>query len=96
MASEQKEFIVSGFPREMEQAEIFCRNSIKIHRVIFYDVPQKVMVNRCVTRAKSSKFKSDGDKSVINNNIKTFQTQSKSVLNHFDKIGAPIFKIDGS
>ena len=55
------------------------------------------MISRCISRAKSGTSKRiDGNKEVIEKNIKVFLEQSKPVLKHFEKINAPVFKIDAS
>jgi len=46
--------LIDGFPRAVDQAMYFERHVVEAFQVLYYDVPQETMLERCMKRAETS------------------------------------------
>lgn len=79
-------FLVDGFPRKMDQALTFERQIAKSTFTLFFDCPEKVMLERLLERGKTSGRADDNIES-IKKRFKTFIDTSMPVVDYFDSQG---------
>ncbi|QLL34160.1 hypothetical protein HG536_0G00170 [Torulaspora globosa] len=77
-------FLVDGFPRKMDQAITFEQEIVPSKFVLFFDCPEKVMLERLLERGKTSGRDDDNIES-IKKRFRTFIETSMPVVEYFDK-----------
>jgi len=93
-----KRIVFDGYPRRMKQVRIIEPILKKLDRkavVIFVDLPTKVARERIQKRAKIENRIDDTKTQVVNERIKIFKNQSKSILKYYDQRKS-LFKINGN
>ncbi|ESO12708.1 hypothetical protein HELRODRAFT_62268 [Helobdella robusta] len=83
-APKSKGFLIDGYPRELAQAIAFEKEAGNVLRVFFFEVSDETMKARLLGRAATS-GRSDDNETSIASRIATFQTNNKSILDHFTK-----------
>ena len=78
--------MIDGFPRAIDQAEYFEQNVMEAYQILFYDVPQELMIQRCMKRAETSGRKDDNAET-IKVRVQTYFDQSMPVVNYYKKFG---------
>lgn len=84
-----KKFLVDGFPRKMDQAITFEEEIVPSSLTLFFDCPEKIMMERLLHRGKTSGRADDNIES-IKKRFKTFVETSMPVVDYFDKQGKVI------
>jgi len=79
-------FLVDGFPRALDQAEIFESTILPAKIVLFFDCPEEEMVKRLTKRGETS-GRSDDNAETIRKRFKTFVEQSLPVKDYFKAKG---------
>ncbi|SCU94516.1 LAFA_0F22276g1_1 [Lachancea sp. 'fantastica'] len=79
-----KKFLVDGFPRKMDQAITFEEQIVPSKFTLFFDCPEKVMLQRLLERGKTS-GRSDDNVESIKKRFATFIDTSMPVVEHFEK-----------
>ncbi|CDO94552.1 unnamed protein product [Kluyveromyces dobzhanskii CBS 2104] len=79
-----KKFLVDGFPRKMDQAITFEEEIVPSTMTLFFDCPEKVMLERLLQRGKTSGRIDDNIES-IKKRFNTFVETSVPVVEYFDK-----------
>ncbi|KAK6016860.1 adenylate kinase isoenzyme 5 family protein [Ostertagia ostertagi] len=74
VAKSCKGFLIDGYPREIQEAQ----------SVIFFDVPEKVMVERLLHRAETS-GRADDNMETIKKRLKTFSDATAPVVEYYEK-----------
>lgn len=77
-------FLVDGFPRKMDQAITFENQIVPSKFTLFFDCPEKVMLERLLERGKTSGRDDDNIES-IKKRFRTFVDTSMPVVDYFDK-----------
>ncbi|QLQ80649.1 hypothetical protein HG537_0D06500 [Torulaspora globosa] len=77
-------FLVDGFPRKMDQAITFEQQIVPSKFVLFFDCPEKVMLERLLERGKTS-GRDDDNIGSIKKRFRTFVETSMPVVEYFDK-----------
>jgi adenylate kinase family enzyme len=54
IANPSKNYLIDGFPRSVEQAIYFEQHVCECQSVLFYDVSEDTLMERCLARASSS------------------------------------------
>lgn len=80
----KKKFLVDGFPRKMDQAIAFEEQIVPSKFTLFFDCPEKIMLNRLLERGKTSGRADDNIES-IKKRFKTFIETSMPVVDYFEK-----------
>ncbi|KAH3673109.1 hypothetical protein WICPIJ_009901 [Wickerhamomyces pijperi] len=86
VAKGQNRFLIDGFPRKMDQAEIFEAEVATSAFTIFFECPEQVMLERLLERGKTSGRTDDNIES-IKKRFRTFVETSYPVVEYFDKQG---------
>lgn len=76
-------FLIDGFPRKMDQALTFEETVVPCKFVLFFECPQNVMLERLISRGKTSGRDDDNIES-IKKRFKVFVDQSMPVVEYFD------------
>ncbi|CAG8538233.1 3676_t:CDS:2 [Ambispora gerdemannii] len=79
-----KRFLIDGFPRKMDQAIKFEEDVVEAHSVLFFDCPEKVMLERLLERGKTS-GRADDNLDSIRKRFITFKQQSYPVVEYYQK-----------
>lgn len=78
--------MIDGFPRAIDQAVYFEKNVVEANQVLFYDVPQEVMLQRCMKRAETS-GRSDDNAETIKTRVQNYFDQSMPVVDYYKQFG---------
>jgi UMP-CMP kinase len=79
-------FLVDGFPREMQQALDFERDVVPAAAVLFFDCPPDEMRRRLLSRGRTSGRSDDNEQSVAKR-LRVFVDTSMPVVRHYDAQG---------
>jgi len=80
--SSSKGFLIDGYPRERAQGQQFEETILPCTKVLYFDVPDEVMVSRLLHRAKTS-GRVDDNEETIKKRLATFHTHSEPVIQHY-------------
>jgi UMP-CMP kinase family protein len=80
--SENTQFLIDGFPREMKQALDFERQVTPAQFVLFFDCPEQVLEERLLKRGETS-GRSDDNMISIRKRFQTYQRQTIPVIEYF-------------
>lgn len=91
-------FILDGFPRTVGQAEaldiMMKENDLAIDHVVYFDVPEKELVDRLLSRAKLE-GRSDDNMEAIQKRMVTFKKDTEPLLDYYKNRGL-VRSIDGT
>ncbi|KAF2158746.1 hypothetical protein M409DRAFT_38112 [Zasmidium cellare ATCC 36951] len=90
----ERQFLIDGFPRSMDQAASFETKISNVYSTISLHCSEEAMRKRLQERAKSS-TRIDDDPTVISRRLHTFEENNAPVLQHLQQHGT-IYKIDCS
>ncbi|KAJ3185685.1 hypothetical protein HDU85_001039 [Gaertneriomyces sp. JEL0708] len=79
-------YLIDGFPRTMEQAEVFERSLAACTFVLFFDAPKDVLTSRLLKRGETS-GRADDNAESIGKRLSTFDEQSMPVIEFFERDG---------
>lgn len=79
-------FLIDGFPRKMDQAELFDEVVCPASLVIHFTTTEDVMVERLLERGKTSGREDDNIES-IRKRFRTYYDQTMPVIEHYSKLG---------
>ena len=57
--SDKNKFLIDGFPRQMDQALAFEQEVCKASKVLYFECPDQVMINRLMKRGETSVMSHD-------------------------------------
>ncbi|VDO82519.1 unnamed protein product [Haemonchus placei] len=84
VAKGSKGFLIDGYPREVKQGEQFEREIQEAKGVIYFDVPQDILVQRLLHRAKTS-GRADDNMETIKKRLETFTNATFPVVDYYAK-----------
>jgi adenylate kinase len=79
-------YLVDGFPRALDQAIYFEKNVVEASQILFYDVPQEIMLERCMKRAETS-GRADDNAETIKTRVQNYFDQSLPVVEYYKMFG---------
>jgi len=89
-AEHKSYFLVDGFPRNWGNYECWQEQmpseKVDTRFVLFFDCPEDTMVQRCLSRGKTSGRTDDNEES-IRKRLVTFHKESLPVVEHYEKQG---------
>lgn len=85
-------FLIDGYPRELEQGARFENEVAGVECVLYFEVPDEVMVQRLLKRAETS-GRVDDNEETIKKRLKTFHDLTEPVVAHYTDKGK-VCKID--
>lgn len=94
--SDSKGFLIDGYPREQAQGVQFEDSILPCTKVLYFEVPDEIMVERLLNRAKTS-GRVDDNEETIKKRLATFHKHSEPVIEFYkDKcstivaLGSPV------
>jgi UMP-CMP kinase len=88
--------LIDGFPRSVDQAIYFEQTVCECQNVLFYDVSEATLLERCLTRASASEVKREDDnEETLKKRLKAFKELSKPVVDMYQRLGK-VRRIDAS
>ncbi len=86
--------VADGFPRHLSQAEwlleILPRHGREINRVVVFDVPEEVIIQRLALRGRA-----DDKPEIIKNRIADYISQTEPILDFYRQRGLTVCRLDG-
>ncbi|KAJ1820902.1 bifunctional uridylate/adenylate kinase [Coemansia sp. RSA 2599] len=82
-------FLIDGFPRNLVQAKAFEDTVCKAKKVLYFECPEGILLERLLDRGKTS-GRSDDNIESIKKRFKTYVNDSKPVIDAFDAEGKVI------
>ncbi|KAJ2236854.1 bifunctional uridylate/adenylate kinase [Coemansia sp. RSA 1722] len=82
-------FLIDGFPRNLVQAKAFEDTVCKAKKVLYFECPEGILLERLLDRGKTS-GRSDDNIESIKKRFNTYVNDSKPVIDAFDKQGKVI------
>jgi len=86
IANKSQNYLIDGFPRAVDQAKYFENNVCEVNQVLFFDVPQEIMLERCMKRAETS-GRSDDNAETIKTRVQNYFDQSLPVVDFYKCFG---------
>ncbi|KAL9714903.1 bifunctional uridylate/adenylate kinase [Leucoagaricus gongylophorus] len=87
-------FLIDGFPRKMDQAELFDDTICLSTVTLFYDTTEDVLKSRLLGRAKTSDREDDNIESILKR-FRTYKEETMPVIEHYQSQNK-VIKIDSS
>uniref|UniRef100_A0A1B0A671 UMP-CMP kinase n=1 Tax=Glossina pallidipes TaxID=7398 RepID=A0A1B0A671_GLOPL len=94
--SANNRFLVDGFPRNQDNLDGWNRqmsDKVDFQFVLFFDCPEDVCVDRCLTRGQSGSGRSDDNIESLKKRIETYNNDSMPIIKYFEEMGK-VEKID--
>lgn len=86
--------VMDGYPRKIAQAE-YLSIIMDIHKVLFFEVDENILIERLLERGKISNREDDKDESVIRERMKVYHQETYPLKEYYENKG--ILKIiDGN
>ncbi|KAJ2823482.1 bifunctional uridylate/adenylate kinase [Coemansia furcata] len=82
-------FLIDGFPRNLVQAKAFEDSVCQAQKVLYFECPEAVLLERLLNRGKTS-GRSDDNIESIKKRFNTYFNDSKPVIDAYDKEGKVI------
>ncbi|KAJ1663786.1 bifunctional uridylate/adenylate kinase [Coemansia sp. RSA 1813] len=82
-------FLIDGFPRNLKQAKAFEDTVCVAKKVLYFECPESVLLERLLDRGKTS-GRSDDNIESIKKRFRTYVNDSKPVIDDYDKQGKVI------
>lgn len=80
--STSKGFLIDGYPREQAQGVQFEQSILPCTKVLYFEVPDEIMVERLLNRAKTS-GRVDDNEETIKKRLATFHKHSEPVIGYY-------------
>jgi adenylate kinase len=93
-SSEGNKFLIDGYPRELHQAFAFEQQIGPSAFILSFEVPDDVMVERCVARGATS-GRSDDNLDAAKNRVALFHSTSLPVIEFYTKV-AKVRRVDAN
>ncbi|CAL1534440.1 unnamed protein product [Lymnaea stagnalis] len=87
-SSSKNNFLIDGFPRNKDNLDGWneAMNGVaQVKRVLFFDCPDQVCVDRCLSRGLTS-GRSDDNAESLKKRIQTYRESTMPIVDHFRKI----------
>jgi UMP-CMP kinase len=89
-----KQFLIDGFPRQMDQAECFEQRVCESTCMLYFECPETLMEQRLLKRGETS-ARIDDSLDVIRKRFQTFRETTMPVISHYEKQGK-LYRIDAT
>ncbi|XP_065922285.1 UMP-CMP kinase [Magallana gigas] len=87
-SSGKDRFLIDGFPRNQDNLDGWNKEMsdvAKVIRVLFFNCPEQVCVERCLSRGKTSGRTDDNEES-LKKRIKTYNESTMLIIEHYRKL----------
>ncbi len=80
-------FLLDGFPRTVKQAKeldnLLSELNLDLTHILEIDVPESILLERILNRAKEGSGRSDDNEDVVKNRLKVYKEQTLPVSNYY-------------
>ncbi|KAI8773207.1 cytidine monophosphate (UMP-CMP) kinase 1 cytosolic [Biomphalaria glabrata] len=86
--SSKNNFLVDGFPRNQDNLEGWNKETegvARVQRVLFFDCPDDICVERCLSRGLTS-GRTDDNAESLKKRIQTYRDSTMPIVDHFRKL----------
>ncbi len=87
----KKGFLLDGFPRTLKQAQeldnLLKELNLSLTHILEVDVPEDILLNRILNRAKEGSGRSDDNEEVVKNRLKVYKEQTLPVSKYYEDKG---------
>lgn len=98
MAKSQKQnFLIDGFPRNKDNLDGWNKemdNVARVQKVLFFNCPDKICVERCLLRGKTS-GRSDDNEESLKLRIQTYRESTMPIIEHYRQLSL-VAELDGN
>jgi UMP-CMP kinase len=94
IANPSKNYLIDGFPREVNQAIMFEQQVGECQQVLYFNTPLDVCIQRCLVRAQTS-GRVDDTPEIIEKRLQTYINESAPVIEMYKRFGK-VSEVDGS
>jgi adenylate kinase len=84
-------FVLDGFPRNLQQAEVAEKQGIKLDAVIYLDVSREELLRRLLGRGQG---RSDDQEATIRNRLKVYDESTRPLIDYYHDRGL-LIAVDG-
>lgn len=92
IANPSQNYLIDGFPREVDQCTYFETNVCEANTVLFFDCPQDVCTQRILGRGEG---RADDNAETVAKRFETFQEKNMPVVDFYEQFGK-VRRIDAS
>jgi UMP-CMP kinase len=88
-AGMDKKFLIDGFPRNQDNLDGWnaeMTGHAKVEQVLFFDVPEDIMLSRIMKRSETS-GRTDDNEEAAKKRFKIFRDETMPIIRHFDGHG---------
>ena len=85
-AGMDKKFLIDGFPRNQDNLDGWnteMTGHAKVEQVLFFDVPEEIMLSRIMKRSETS-GRTDDNEEAAKKRFKTFRDETMPIVRHFE------------
>ncbi|CAO2639550.1 UMP-CMP kinase, partial [Lemmus lemmus] len=96
-AGEKNKFLIDGFPRNQDNLQGWNKTmdgKADVSFVLFFDCNNKICIERCLERGKSS-GRTDDNRESLEKRIQTYLQSTKPIIDLYEEVGK-VRKIDAS
>ena len=94
LTQEKEAYLIDGFPRKIDQAQLFEQTICPAKLTLYLSVPDDVLTERLLKRAETS-GRDDDNPETIQKRLVTFHDVSEPVFNYYQQSGRAV-SIDGN
>ncbi|XP_021954300.1 UMP-CMP kinase isoform X2 [Folsomia candida] len=79
-------FLIDGFPRNQNNLEGWEKemsDKVNVLFVLFFDAPEEVCVERCLSRGQAGSGRSDDNPESLKKRVNTYVNDTMPIVNHF-------------
>ena len=84
-------FLLDGFPRTLKQAQaldvLLEELNLPLTHILEFDVPQDILLQRILNRAKEAPGRSDDNEEVVANRLKVYNELTLPVSSYYEEKG---------
>jgi UMP-CMP kinase len=97
-ASGSKFFLIDGFPRSQNNLDGWNKemsDKANVLFVLFFDAPEEVCVERCLSRGQAGSGRSDDNPESLKKRVFTYMNDTMPIINQFSELDL-VRKVDAS
>ncbi|CAG9865196.1 unnamed protein product [Phyllotreta striolata] len=87
-ASGQDKFLIDGFPRNQDNLDGWNKSvadKIDLQFVLFFDCPEDICLQRCLSRGASGSGRSDDNEESLKKRFNTYVNETRPIVDYYEK-----------
>ena len=93
-----RKFLIDGFPRNQDNYEGWekqMEGKVKVHFVLYFDCPEEICMNRCLSRGAAGSGRVDDNEESIRKRMKVFEVDTWPIVKLYQERGQ-VEVVDGA